>query len=1342
MKNIKEQRNLFIFSVIILSIIIIIFSLFKSKDIEDMLNSKYYSYLPTEAKLYLKQYYEENGVLLNTEKNKEENAPYLNPEFVSYLTLSPEEQDEVEVIPVDVIVDFISYGDTSDELPTTFNLMEVDTDNDGVGDKNYTTDMKNQGSLGLCWSYAINESAETLLMMNKKETYTPGVSTILSPRQLDYASSVDGIIDYKNPYGDRGLGSGGNFNFASRTLVNGIGFFDDTWEYDSLTTLDQLEYYDVFDEKGSLYELDTTVEIPTMNPNNLDLTNSTNFTNFTNYINTIKQHIISYGGPYVGTLAPGYPCSAINALDTSYRIIDVESTCQKTGNHAMQIIGWDDNYEYKYCLNGTKHAYWTSSCTEENTVTGKGAWLLRNSWGENSNSKYTYLSYVSNSVNYGFVTSLDSSENKKWDYVYNLASDNMEIGFNSYNYVINFKKNYDIDAKLIKLKIRSGSQNKTYQVYLSESGDDDDYVLIDSLNVLYPGYITFDFSDENYNLTSMSKIKIYGNTSLDTSYFSVFTEENTDNEYMSTVKELIYKEKDEIIEENLYSVHLLSKTYNIDADEELTYKFYDQYGMPYNGVVVRNNLVTFDRVNTKLLIPSIKEHPYLKVEIYHNDKLLNTTKISSDIPIPEIGSGTEDDPYVIMTPSELYSINYNMNSHFVLGSDIDLTYDTQNENGLFYNEGHGWKAIGYDELETFTGSFDGNNHKIIGLKLNESKGLFYYIKNDSSDISIKNIIFEDAIIMDSPLLASAISGYDGYQINIENIAAINCYFSGFSQMIASSLTSYSENGVVINSIFSNSTFDGTGSAISVIAQNAETATYNNSSIAVSNIQILGKVVLTYYSPYLYTYLIRFNTGSINYSNIMINNYATFTSYLTARLDQSTNLKQSSFNNVYYLKNMKMNYFSDSAYYDTNNVTLKTVTTLKDSTAYDSWTDFDLYWYHEPVDDVQRFPILNFVPFEYTKFNDISLSIGESINLYDCLLTKGEAAKNFTFQNLTSSIISVSSDGTITGLSSGSGQIKITSSYDGYEGVVYVDIRDEGKAKITFINNGGSGTMSSIYVLYDVSSKLPKNTFYKTGYIFNGWNTKSDGSGTLYSDEGNISINRDTILYATWLPISYTVIFDSNYSKNETTSQRLVYDFSATLNKNTFTQDGHKFISWNTKRDGSGTTYQDGQKVLNLTSTEEANVYLYAQWEETFSYVINNYSIADNYIDKIDINTEVDIFKNNIVLNTSYSVIIDYKTINDKNVLYTGGKTKIYKNNILFAELINVVSGDVTGDGKLNYLDYVSVYNHIQKIKHPESSKTALINEYLISAEMSGDNKINYLDYVNIYNKIKELKGGK
>ena len=57
------------------------------------------------------------------------------------------------------------------------------------------------------------------------------------------------------------------------------------------------------------------------------------------------------------------------------------------------------------------------------------------------------------------------------------------------------------------------------------------------------------------------------------------------------------------------------------------------------------------------------------------------------------------------------------------------------------------------------------------------------------------------------------------------------------------------------------------------------------------------------------------------------------------------------------------------------------------------------------------------------------------------------------------------------------------------------------------------------------------------------------------------------------------------------------------------------------------------------------------------------------------------------------------------------------------------------------MDYVNVYNHIQKVKNPESNKKLLTGVYLIAADMSGDNKISYLDYVKIYNKIKELKEG-
>ena len=54
-------------------------------------------------------------------------------------------------------------------------------------------------------------------------------------------------------------------------------------------------------------------------------------------------------------------------------------------------------------------------------------------------------------------------------------------------------------------------------------------------------------------------------------------------------------------------------------------------------------------------------------------------------------------------------------------------------------------------------------------------------------------------------------------------------------------------------------------------------------------------------------------------------------------------------------------------------------------------------------------------------------------------------------------------------------------------------------------------------------------------------------------------------------------------------------------------------------------------------------------------------------------------------------------------------------------------------------------NEYQKLAmttlNPELDKKELQNEYLIAADISGDGKINYLDYVKIYNKIKELKGG-
>ena len=139
------------------------------------------------------------------------------------------------------------------------------------------------------------------------------------------------------------------------------------------------------------------------------------------------------------------------------------------------------------------------------------------------------------------------------------------------------------------------------------------------------------------------------------------------------------------------------------------------------------------------------------------------------------------------------------------------------------------------------------------------------------------------------------------------------------------------------------------------------------------------------------------------------------------------------------------------------------------------------------------------------------------------------------------------------------------------------------------------------------------------------------------------------------------------------------------------------------------------------------------------YVINKYSVDENYISKIDVNTDVATFESNFTLGTGYSVVTEYKMIGSNKVLYTGSKTRIMHGTELIKEYTNIVSGDTNGDGKLNYLDYVNVYNHIQKVKHPESNKKLLTGVYLIAGDMFYDNKISYLDYVRIYNKIKELK---
>ena len=46
--------------------------------------------------------------------------------------------------------------------------------------------------------------------------------------------------------------------------------------------------------------------------------------------------------------------------------------------------------------------------------------------------------------------------------------------------------------------------------------------------------------------------------------------------------------------------------------------------------------------------------------------------------------------------------------------------------------------------------------------------------------------------------------------------------------------------------------------------------------------------------------------------------------------------------------------------------------------------------------------------------------------------------------------------------------------------------------------------------------LNENTFLRDGYVFSGWNTKKDGSGTAYEDKAVFAVPAaDTVLFAQW-----------------------------------------------------------------------------------------------------------------------------------------------------------------------------------------------------------------------------------
>jgi uncharacterized repeat protein (TIGR02543 family) len=166
----------------------------------------------------------------------------------------------------------------------------------------------------------------------------------------------------------------------------------------------------------------------------------------------------------------------------------------------------------------------------------------------------------------------------------------------------------------------------------------------------------------------------------------------------------------------------------------------------------------------------------------------------------------------------------------------------------------------------------------------------------------------------------------------------------------------------------------------------------------------------------------------------------------------------------------------------------------------------------------------------------------------------------------------------------------TNAYDGGSGIVVLSyVSSASFRKITFDSNNGSGTTSTQSVQSAVETELETNPYKYTDFVFQGWNTKADGTGTSYSNLQGIITNSSFTLYAQWLAgVNKTVTFNANGGSGTQDTQ--VAGLPTTLNTNQFTKSGYTFTRWATAANGSGYSYSDKATFSFAQSTT-----LYAQW---------------------------------------------------------------------------------------------------------------------------------------------------
>lgn len=262
--------------------------------------------------------------------------------------------------------------------------------------------VRDQGKYDTCWAFSAIGLAEFDLIADNQ---TADKSIDLSELQLTYFTYNNVEDPLGGTFGDslnimnhkNYLTMGGNLDFASRTLLQ--------WE-------------GVTDENRVPYALaPTTTTLAKSYAFDQDVAHLQNvyIINIHKNATQVKREIMQHGSAGLGLYMDGtanYVGSAVYAETGENVATYYCPTSSVASNHAVNIVGWDDNFP---------------ASSFKNKPAGNGAWLCRNSWSdktENSINSYFWLSYYDKAIeDAAWIFDFESADNYDYNYQYDGGAD-------------------------------------------------------------------------------------------------------------------------------------------------------------------------------------------------------------------------------------------------------------------------------------------------------------------------------------------------------------------------------------------------------------------------------------------------------------------------------------------------------------------------------------------------------------------------------------------------------------------------------------------------------------------------------------------------------------------------------------------------------------------------------------------------------------------------------------------------------------------------------------------------------------------------------------------------------